>query len=216
MIDKNASLRGVYAITDPALCPEHRLLDMVEAALKGGARLIQYRDKPATPQQRVSRASALKALCDQYGALLIINDDLELCLQVHAHGLHLGRSDGDVAAARNALGPERVLGVTCHSDLAYALDAKKLGADYCAFGRLFDSNTKPEAPPCPLEVLVQARQLGLCTVAIGGINVDNAGLVWRSGADMIAVIHGIFGQPDIENSVRRLIASSSDSSTSAR
>lgn len=215
-MDKNACLHGVYAITDPVLCPADLLLGKVEAALRGGVRVLQYRDKPATPEQRLSRAFALKALCEQYGALLIINDDLELCLQVHAHGLHLGRSDGDIAAARKALGPKRVLGVTCHSDLAYALDAKKLGADYCAFGRLFDSNTKPDAPPCPLDVLVQARQRGLCTVAIGGINVDNAGLVRRSGADMIAVIHGIFGQPDIENSVRRLIASSSDSSTSAR
>lgn len=212
-MNKEHYLRGVYAITDPALCPADLLLDKIEAALRGGARLIQYRDKPATPEQRLSRARALKALCDQYDALLIINDDLELCLQVHAHGLHLGRSDGDISAARQALGPERVLGVTCHSDLAYALDAKKLGADYCAFGRLFDSNTKPDAPPCPLDVLVQARHLGLRTVAIGGINVDNAGLVWRSGADMIAVIHGIFGQPDIENAVRRLAPTDSVSAT---
>ena len=210
-MDKNAYLRGIYAITDPALCPADLLLGNVESALRGGARLIQYRDKPATPEQRLSRALALLTLCEQYDALLIINDDLDLCLQVHAHGLHLGRSDGDIAAARKALGPDCVLGVTCHSDLAYALEAKELGADYCAFGRLFDSNTKPDAPPCPLDVLVQARQLGLCTVAIGGINVDNAGLVWRSGADMIAVIHGIFGQPDIENSVRRLAPPASDS-----
>ncbi len=201
----HSRLCGIYAITDPLLCPQDRLLVTVEQALQGGIRLLQYRDKVAHPAQRLDNALRLRALCEQYDACLIINDDVALCLAVDAHGVHLGRSDGDVAQARLALGPDRILGVTCHSDLNYAQQATAVGADYCAFGRLFASRTKPDAPACSPQVLAQAKKLGLRTVAIGGIDLSNMAGLLALQPDMLALIHGLFGQKNIKDTAHQLV-----------
>ena len=113
-------LHGLYAITDPALTPDERLLPAAEAALRGGARLLQYRDKTASPAQREYRAAQLRALCHQYDALFIVNDDPALAARVDADGVHIGQSDGGIKAARDQLGDSRIIGVTCHGDLALA------------------------------------------------------------------------------------------------
>lgn len=199
-------LRGLYAITDEALIPPGELPERVEAVLRGGARLVQYRAKHNTQETRLAEARALAALCRQYDALLIINDDPELARRAGAHGVHLGREDTPLEAARTLLGPGALIGVTCHADLERARRMRDQGADYLAFGRLFPSHTKPEAPPCPLSRLSEARTLGLPVCAIGGIDAGNAWQVVEAGADLLAVIHGLFGQPDPEAAARALSA----------
>jgi len=194
---------GLYAITDPEILNESNLLTKVELALKGGCRVLQYRDKPATAYQKLARARALKLLCNRYDAQLIINDDVELCLQSNADGVHLGKSDGDILNARRILGSNRILGVTCHSDFVYAQSCIDLGVDYCAFGRIFSSKTKPEAPPCSLSVLNEATKLNKPIVAIGGITLDNLESLMHTPIYNIAVIHGLFAQTDIEATARQ-------------
>lgn len=199
-----AMLSGIYAITDPKLLPDEHLISGAEAALKGGVRILQYRNKPASSALRLQQAKSLVSLCQDYAALLIINDDPELCLRSGAGGVHLGRSDANLEQAQCLLGEDYVIGVTCHSDLAYAQACHKQGAHYCAFGRLFASQTKPEAPACQLSTLEQARAAKLRSVAIGGINHSNIDTVLNTGTDMVALIHGLFGQEDIEASARAL------------
>ena len=187
------TLRGLYAITDSQLLAEGRLLPYVEAALKGGARLLQYRDKSDDQARRLREASALAELCARHGAELIITDDAELAARLGV-GLHLGQSDGSLAAARARLGGDAVIGGTCHAQLELAERAVAEGASYIAFGRFFNSNTKPGAPAATLEMLAQARarlQLPICV--IGGITLENAEPLVAHGADLLAVVHGLFG-----------------------
>ena len=186
-------MSGLYAIADSA---------DIEAVLRGGCRIIQYRNKTAGSAERKEAAVALRQLCDRYAALLLINDDVELALAVDADGVHLGQGDmgqSDMALAdvRRRLGPERVIGVSCHNSLALAISAEQQGANYVAFGRFFTSYTKPDAPSAELSLLRQAKQqLHVPVVAIGGITRDNAPAVIAEGADMIAVIHDLFSASD--------------------
>jgi thiamine-phosphate pyrophosphorylase len=199
----NAPLRGLYAITDSQLLANGRLLPYVRAALRGGARLLQYRDKSADAQRRLAEATALAELCAEYGAQLIINDDLELAAQLGV-GLHLGQGDGSLAAARTRLGPQALLGATCHASLALAEQARDAGASYLAFGRFFTSQTKPGAPSASLALLEQARRrFSLPLTAIGGVSLDNAGSLLASGADLLAVVHALFAAPDVTEVERR-------------
>jgi thiamine-phosphate pyrophosphorylase len=194
-----ANLRGLYAITDPVLL-EGRLLPACEAALRGGARLLQYRDKLADPQQLRQRAASLRDLCRDHGALLLINDDPELAADIGAHGVHLGQSDGSLERARQLLGEQAVIGVTCHGRADLARDAVLAGANYVAFGRFYPSVTKPRAQAADRSVL--ATDLPVPKVAIGGITPDNAATLIDDGADAIAVIHSLFSAVDIEAQAR--------------
>lgn len=189
---------GLYAITDPVLLPDERLLPAVKAALQGGCKVIQYRDKTASQREKIYKAEQLNALCQDFDAQFIINDDLDLCLKVKAQGVHLGRSDGDIQNAREVLGPDVLIGVTCHNDLNYARRCIDSGVDYCAFGRIFPSLTKPEAPHCAIEILQQACQLKCPIVAIGGINLDKLPALMHTPIHSAAVIHGLFSQRDIQ------------------
>lgn len=195
---------GLYAITSDALCAEEtRLLAGVAAALRGGARWVQYRDKQAHPQQRHARADALLRLCRAQGAALIINDDLELAAALNADGVHLGASDAPLAAARARLGPQALIGASCGNSLARAQAAAAAGASYVAFGRFFDSRTKPQAPKAEIEVLRQARaQLRIPVCAIGGITPALAPSLIAAGAHWIAAVDGVFGAADIEQAAR--------------
>lgn len=197
-------LRGLYAITSEDICrAPGRLLAAVEEALAGGARLIQYRDKNSTPEVRLRQAHALRGLCHVHQALLIINDDPALAKAVNADGVHLGQSDTALAAARQQLGAEAIIGVSCGNSLERARAAVAGGADYVAFGRFFVSRTKPDAPPADLETLRQASaQLQLPICAIGGITPENAPLLLAAGADLIAVVDGVFGAADIRAAVQ--------------
>jgi thiamine-phosphate pyrophosphorylase len=200
-------MHGLYVITDAALTPGDALIPAVAAALRGGARVVQYRDKSTDAQRRAEQAAALVALCAQYGALLIVNDDVELAAAVGAAGVHLGRDDPDMHAARRRLGATAIIGVSCYNQLTRAEAAAAQGADYVAFGRFFPSRTKPDAVAASPELLAAARRtLDLPLVAIGGITPDNGAQLLAAGADLLAVIHGVFGQPDIEAAARRFAA----------
>lgn len=196
-------LRGVYAITpDEKLLP--RLSALVAAALAGGVRLVQYRNKIAPPPLRRAQAADLLRLCRACDAKLIINDDLALALEIGADGVHLGRDDGDMVAARAALGPEKILGVSCYADLDRAAVAAAAGADYLAFGSVYASPTKPHAPRAPLNLLSEARRrFALPVAAIGGITLENAHSTINAGADMLAVIADLFDAMDITACARQ-------------
>ena len=200
-------LNGLYAITDQTLTPDSSLIEQVEAALKGGANLIQYRDKSDDHTKRLQQAKALVSLCQRYQRPLLINDDPQLALEAGAAGVHLGQSDTGLSQARSLLGSEAIIGITCHDSLELARQAQQQGADYVAFGAFFSSRSKPGAKPAPLALLQQASaELDIPIVAIGGICVDNAAQVITQGADMTAVIADLFSADDIEHQARRLSA----------
>ncbi|MGM8850514.1 thiamine phosphate synthase [Salinicola sp. V024] len=204
--------KGLYAITDSRLLPDDRtLLDACESALEAGLVLLQYRDKSADGDRRRRQGDALAALCERHGVPLVVNDDLELALRLQQRwgtivGLHLGQEDVSVAAARERLGRDAIIGATCHDSVALARAAAEAGASYLAFGRFFASRTKPAAASAPLSILAEVESLGLPRVAIGGIDVDTAGQARAAGAEMLAVVHAIFGQPDVGRAVRELNA----------
>ena len=191
------NLRGLYAIT-PDCADGDRLLADVGAALAGGCRIVQYRDKISPKPEQVRRAKALRALTRQHGAKLLINDDLALAFLVDADGVHLGQEDGNLLAARAILGPERILGASCYADLSLARTAQAAGADYVAFGAVYPSATKPHAVRAEPGLFADARQeLGATTCAIGGITLDHAPPLIAAGADLLAVITDLFSAPDI-------------------
>ncbi len=199
--------RGLYAITAPELTPGEQLIPACEAALAGGAVMLQYRDKTATDAERFSRGRALSSLCQHYGARLIINDDARLARAVNAQGVHLGQHDDDPDEARSRLGPHALIGMSCHGEPELARTAARRGVDYVALGRFFASRTKPGAPPASLDTLRTLRaELDLPIVAIGGVNPDNAPELIRAGADLVAVIHDLFAAPEIEARARQFRA----------
>lgn len=189
--------KGLYAVT-PDLADTAYLLRHTHLALEGGAGLVQYRNKTAGAALRREQALGLLGLCRQHGVPLVINDDLALALDIGADGAHLGREDGDLAAARAALGPGKLLGVSCYDEMERAREAGRIGADYIAFGSFFASPTKPAAVRAPLTLLAEARnELGLPVCAIGGITLQNAPQLIAAGADLLAVITDLFEAPDI-------------------
>jgi thiamine-phosphate pyrophosphorylase len=190
-------ISGLYAVT-PELTDNELLARQVEAALAGGARIVQYRDKSAQPSVRLAQAQSLRALCTRYDAALIINDDVDLADAVRADGVHLGRDDADIPSARSRLGVRALIGASCYNDLARALQAAGEGANYIAFGSVFPSPTKPGAVHAPLALFARARALlGLPLVAIGGITLANARQVIDAGADSIAVLSALFDADDV-------------------
>ena len=194
--------RGLYLLT-PDEANTDRLLARTRPALASGVALLQYRNKPADARLRREQALALKALCAEYDTPLVINDDWSLAMDIGADGAHLGDGDGDLASARAALGPHAILGISCYGDLQRAERAVRDSASYLAFGAVFASGTKPKAVHTPLAILGQARRFGLPLVAIGGITPENAPLAIAAGADMVAVIGGVFDSADIAASVHR-------------
>lgn len=191
-------LAGLYAITSDALCADaERLSAGVAAALRGGARVLQYRDKRADAATRRERATALLALCRAHGAVFIVNDDWPLAAAIGADGVHLGASDGDLRTARAALGGGALIGASCGPSLARAHAAAAAGASYLAFGRFYPSRSKPDAAQAEPAVLRAARQeLALPLCAIGGITPTEVAALRAAGADLIAAIDGLFGTLD--------------------
>lgn len=189
----------LYAITDSQLLPGDKLFSGVEAALQGGCKWIQYRDKSGDSNKRLQEARQLVALCNQYQAALIVNDDVQLAAAVNAQGVHLGQEDGDPQAARELLGPDAIIGVTCHDSLELAQRAIAQGASYVAFGRFFPSRTKPHARPAKFTLISEAKLKfpNIPLVVIGGITLENAHILLDAGADKIAVCHELFSAEDI-------------------
>jgi thiamine-phosphate pyrophosphorylase len=186
---------GLYAITAENHASPQALAEKVKAALRGGARAIQYRAKSS--QSQMQEARLLLAECKAFHVPLIINDDVELALAMGADGVHLGKDDGSIQEARKKLGAAAIIGVSCYNSLERAVDAQAQGATYVAFGRFFPSSSKPDAPCAHIETLVTAKQrLHMPIVAIGGITPDNGLSLIQAGADVLAVIDGVFGAGD--------------------
>ncbi len=184
---------GLYAVT-PAGWREAKLIEAVEQAVDSGAVMVQYRDKPA-PREHLARQ--LLEVCRPGHVPLIINDDVELARSIDADGVHLGRDDGDPETARQRLGEDAIIGVSCYNDFERARHLATKPVDYLAFGSVFASPTKPHAVTCPLEVLTEAQDFGKPVVAIGGVNIENAHRAIAAGADLVAVISDLFDAEDI-------------------
>lgn len=199
------SLRGLYAVT-PDTSDTAALISLVGEAVAGGARLVQYRNKVASPELRLEHARALLAICRKAHAALIINDDTELAVKIGADGLHLGRDDGDIAIARARL-PSAIIGASCYADVNLAVEAKRLGVDYVAFGSFFASSTKPGATRAPLSVVQEARRaVDLPIVAIGGITLGNAPELIAAGVDAVAVISALFDAESVRETAGKFEA----------
>ncbi len=195
---------GLYAITADFEQSVEALVNQVAAAIRGGAVIVQYRRKSATAELAREELRALRKVCTNGDALLIVNDDVEMALAVGADGVHLGRDDGDWEALATKSERPLLLGVSCYDDLARAKRAASLGVDYVAFGAFFSSGTKPEAKPCTVETLRAARAtLDIPIVAIGGITPENGAQLVLAGANFLAVISGLFAQPSIEAAAMR-------------
>lgn len=189
--------RGLYAITDSRLIPDDRLPDAVSEAIDGGAVLIQLRDKRGASEARTALAAQVLEVSRSAGVPLIVNDDISLAEAIGADGVHLGRDDPALEAARRRLGPTAIIGVSCYDQYPRAAEAVHAGADYVAFGRFFPSHTKPDAVPASPALLGEAAGLGVPVVAIGGITPENGCALIEAGADLLAVVNGVFGETDI-------------------
>ena len=200
-------LRGLYAITDARLQSPGALCQRVSLAIDGGASIIQYRDKSADARLRLEQAGALVELCRARGARLIVNDDVTLAATCGADGVHLGRDDTGLSVARQQLGDTAIIGVSCYNSLELAEAAAGQGADYLAFGRFFPSQTKPDAVQANPELIREAkRRWPLPIAAIGGITADNATALLDAGADMLAVVQGVFAAGDVRQAAARYAA----------
>jgi len=187
---------GLYLIT-PDEADTEALLAQVAAVLPAAPVTLQYRNKVVDGATRRAQAGALRDLCRRAGVEFIVNDDIELALAVDADGVHLGKDDPGLAAARTRLGPARRLGVSCYNEWWRAEAALAAGADHVAFGAMFPSSTKPEAVAADIGLLRRARDtLGVGVVAIGGITLANAPQLIAAGATQVAVISDVFGAPD--------------------
>lgn len=198
-----ATLHGLYVITEDRPQGPRAISAAVAAALEGGARVVQYRDKSDDHARRLAEARALRELCRAQGALFLINDDVALAAKVDADGVHLGHDDDDIANARSQLPHNRLIGRSCYNRFDLARAAAADGADYIAFGSFYASPTKPHAVHAAPELLTQAkRRLALPTVAIGGISPENGAALVHAGADMLAVISAVFAAPDVTAAAR--------------
>lgn len=190
-------LRGLYVISDDRRAGAVVLAATAREALRGGARIVQYRDKGHDAVRRLDEARALRALTREFDVPLLINDDIDLAIEVAADGVHIGRDDTDLRSARTKLPAGSLIGVSCYDRYELAKKAVASGADYIAFGSFFPSPTKPNAVRAPRGLLEQTRkELGVPTVAIGGISPENGAALVAAGADMLAVISAVFAAGD--------------------
>lgn len=190
---------GLYAISDGR---DEGLAGRVADALRGGAGMVQYRDKGTGAARRLAQARELAALCARHRVPLLINDDVALAAASGADGVHLGRDDGAIAAARARLGANAIIGASCYNDLELARQHAAHGASYLAFGSFFPSSSKPDAVRASPDLLRQAGDLGLPLVAIGGITADNGASLLAAGANWLAVISALFDAPDVYAATR--------------
>lgn len=198
-----ARIAGLYAIADTHYLAPDRLVPAVQAAVDGGATVVQYRDK-TTRRTSTRMLGSLLGLCRTRGVPLIVNDDVELACAVGADGVHIGRDDASITVARQRMGRNAIIGISCYDDIARAVAAEASGCDYVAFGSFYPSPTKPQAVRPPLTLLTEARaRLRVPIVAIGGITPENGAHLIAAGADALAVIGGLFQAPDITAHARR-------------
>lgn len=204
-IEVAEQVRGLYVIVDAQVARGRDMVELTRSVLRGGARVIQLRDKLHDKGDVLPVARRIRELCDEYGALLIINDHADLAVACNAHGLHLGQHDLPIEEARAILNPNQIIGKS-HALLDEALDSERRGADYLAVGAIFPTTTKEKTRPAGLETLEKVKaQVSLPVVAIGGINTDNVSQVMLAGADAVCVISAVVGDPNPEEAARRLV-----------
>lgn len=197
---------GLYAIT-PDFTDTELLLSRASAALNGGARVMQYRNKKASAELRRVQAGALLALCRRSAATFIVNDHVELASAIDADGVHVGDGDAGIMHARSLLGGSKIIGASCYNRVELAHDAVAKGADYVAFGSFYPSSVKPGAVRATLGLLRQARRESAAPiVAIGGITLDNVAALINAGAHAAAVITALFNVNDVEQAARSFVA----------
>jgi thiamine-phosphate pyrophosphorylase len=201
-------IKGLYVITDKKLIPRKRFVETVEKAIKGGAKMVQLREKESSSEEILRLAGELLKLTRRYNVPLIINDHLDIARDIGADGVHLGQHDTPLVEARKALRNGAIIGVSCYSSIERGIVAHKQGADYLAFGTPFFTPTKPERSPTSFEILKEAKRVitKIPIFAIGGITIQNAASVLETGIDGIAVITSVFGSSDPEGVSRQLSA----------
>ena len=205
MSPRRSRLAGLYLLADESALPYADWPQHIPACLDAGVRLVQYRGKQQSRAEQYAHAATLLQWCRQRDIPLLINDDVALCLQLGADGVHLGRDDGQWSRARAQLGADRLLGFSCYNELERAQQAIAADADYVSFGRLFASRTKPEASPARLSLLRQARQRWTTPICgIGGITPDNAQQVKDAGADLLCVAAAVLAADKPSAACRKL------------
>jgi len=202
------TINGIYGIL-PADIAMEELLCKAEAALRGGVKTLQLRDKKQGFKRGLKRAQAVQALVRSYDGTFIINDSMQLALESGADGVHLGREDmKSIAAIRSDAKHPLIIGVSCKADAAFARHVLDDGADYVSFGAVFPTRTKIDATPIGLPRLAKARQMfpeaNIC--AIGGITPESLPAVKAAGADCVAVISALFGEGDVESMAQNMVA----------
>ena len=193
----------IYAISDDLLMPENLALEYAREILECGVKFFQFRSKKAVKNEKL--ASEILNLCEKFGAKFIVNDDVKFAKKIGAKAVHLGKDDGDIKEAFEILGKDAYVGVSCYNDINLAINAAKNGASYVAFGSVFTSLTKPNAPKCGLEVVKEAKQiLNLPICVIGGINETNIGSLSHAKPDLIAIISAIYKDGNIKENIKNL------------
>ena len=198
-------IKGLYAIT-PDMADLNTLIHKTQLAIEGGAFMVQYRSKKQDHAVKMQQCAAILRLCREYGVPCIVNDDVEMCRILEADGVHLGENDDNIAEVRRILGEDAIIGSSCYDQLDRAKQAQKEGATYVAFGAVFPTPTKPNAPRATLELLREAkREIHIPIVAIGGITVNNAHDVIEAGVDAIAVITSLFEAKTIKETAETFL-----------
>lgn len=193
----------IYAISDDILMPENLALEYAREILECGVKFFQFRSKKAVKNEKL--ASEILNLCEKFGAKFIVNDDVKFAKKIGAKAVHLGKDDENIKEAFEILGKDAYVGVSCYNDINLAINAAKNGASYAAFGSVFTSPTKPNAPKCGLEVVKEAKQiLNLPVCVIGGINETNIGSLSHTKPDLIAVISAIYKDGNIKENIKNL------------
>ena len=193
----------IYAISDDLLMPENLALEYTREILECGVKFFQFRSKKAVKNEKI--ASEILNLCEKFGAKFIVNDDVKFAKKIGAKAVHLGKEDEGIKEAFEILGKDAYVGVSCYNDINLAINAAKNGASYVAFGSVFASPTKPNAPKCDLEVVKEAKQiLNLPVCVIGGINDTNIGLLSYANPDLIAIISAIYKDGNIKENIKNL------------
>ena len=193
----------IYAISDDVLMPENLALDYTREILECGVKFFQFRSKKAVKNEKL--ASEILNLCEKFGAKFIVNDDVKFAKKIGAKAVHLGKDDEGIKEAFEILGKDAYVGVSCYNDINLAINAAKNGASYVAFGSVFTSPTKPNAPKCGLEIVKEAKQiLNLPVCVIGGINETNIGSLSHVKPDLIAVISAIYKDGNIKENIKNL------------
>ena len=193
----------IYAISDDILMPENLALQYAREILECGVKFFQFRSKKAVKNEKL--ASEILNLCEKFGAKFIVNDDVKFAKKIGTNAVHLGKDDESIKEAFEILGKDAYVGVSCYNDISLAINAAKNGASYVAFGSVFTSPTKPNAPKCDLEVVKEAKQiLDLPVCVIGGINETNIGSLSHTKPDLIAIISAIYKDGNIKENIKNL------------